>query len=158
MGRTWFACDQMSPGSSEQEQYVRLRIFKCFVLVSHVASRVLREGSGLRRWFSGEECLLTMLTRRSPCNSCTCVVVSACNPALGGRGWADPGGSLASQPSRNDKLQIQQETTFQGKKLMSDRTGHPMSLSSAHKFTSVCTPTPTHSYHTHTWTHKHTHS
>lgn len=45
MGRTWFAGDQMSPGSSEQEQYVRLRIFKCFVMVSHVASRVLREGS-----------------------------------------------------------------------------------------------------------------
>lgn len=44
MGITWFACDQISPGSSEQEQYVRFRIFKCFVMVSHVVGRVLREG------------------------------------------------------------------------------------------------------------------
>lgn len=47
-------------------------------------------------------------------------------PELGGRGWVDPGDSLASQPSRNEMLQIQQEATFQGKKAKSGRTVQPV--------------------------------
>lgn len=49
-----------------------------------------------------------------------CVVACVCNPSVGRGGdsvktWVGPGGSLASQPSQNDKLLCHRDTAWKGR-------------------------------------------